>query len=311
MAAEAAGSPVDKAKALRKAMEGWGTDEAGLINVIANLAPKEIRLVTEAYAKVIKRNLVEDIKSETGGHFEDALLAMLTPVIEYDATLLYKAMKGLGTNEQIVIEVICTRYPAEIKALADEYKRIYAHDLEEDLSGELSGDFKKVILHRLKATEEKGDINSDVEHLYKAGQGKIGTDEAVFINIIAHRSKEYLAQLNTAYANKHGKSLSAVIDSEMSGNLKKSLIAIVTPPAEYFADRLYHAMKGAGTDDAALIRIIASQRFRTLRDMCAIYLNRHSVSLKKAVADELSGDYKKLIVAVVERISEGKIPDVQ
>jgi len=216
-------------------------------------------------------------------------------------------MKGLGTNEQILIEVICTRYSVEIKALCDEYKRVFARDLAEDVEGETSGDFKRVLLHRLKSSEEKGDIDADVEHLYKAGQGKIGTDEAVFINILAHRSKDYIAKLNTAYSNKYNKSLAAVIDSEMSGDLKKAFIAIVTPPAEYFAELIHKAMKGMGTDDAALIRIIASQRFRTLKDMAAIYLNRHGTSLKKAVSDELSGDYKKLMVAVIEHIVEGKV----
>lgn len=30
-------------------------------------------------------------------------------------------------------------------------------------------------------------------------------------------------------------------------------------PAEFFADRLYHSMKGAGTDDDTLIRIVVSR----------------------------------------------------
>jgi len=295
---------------LREAMKGFGTDEDKLINVVANLGPGDIRPLIETYKKEFNRDLLADIKDETGGSFEDSLVALLTPVIEYDAHLCKKAMSGLGTNEQVLIEVICTRYPIEIKALEEEYKRIFAHELAEDIENDVGGDFKKVLLHRLRATEEKGDMDHDVELLYKAGQGKIGTDEAVFINILSHRTKDYLHKLNTAYANKHGKSLANVIDSEMSGDLKKALVAIVTPPAEYFCERLRKAMAGAGTDDAALVRIIASQRYRTLKEMAAVWLNRHGVALKKAVADELSGDYKRLIVAVIERISEGKIPNL-
>jgi len=214
-------------------------------------------------------------------------------------------MKGIGTNEDTIIEVICDRTQAELQQINATFKQLFEHDLEEDLRSELSGDLKKLLVARLKAKEEKGELDRDVEFLYKAGQGKLGTDEAVFINILASRSKEYLQQLNTAYANKHNKSLNAVVESEMGGDIAKAFHALVTPAAEYYVAKINKAMAGAGTDDHTLIRIVASQRGRNLKEIAALYLKYHDVSLKKRVSDEVSGDYKKLLVGVLEYYVEG------
>ena len=48
----------------------------------------------------------------------------------------------------------------------------------------------------------------------------------------------------------------------MSGHTKKaynSVVRCVTSPAEFFADELYTSMKGLGTDNKKLIRIIVSR----------------------------------------------------
>lgn len=295
------------AHALREAMKGFGTDEATLVRVIGALEPQDIKPLIETYSKEINRDLLNDIKSETSGNFEDLLVALLTPTIEYDAAQLRKAMKGIGTDEEVLIEIIGTRAPAELEQITAAFKYLYEHDLEADVRSETSGDFKKALCSRLKNKDEaQPDINRDVDVLYKAGQGRIGTDEAVFVSILSTRSKQYMAQLNVAYANKHGKSLASVVESECSGDFRRSLLALVTPPAEYLADKLYKAMKGMGTDDKCLIRIVASQRGRLLKEIGQVFLNKYQKSLKKMVEDDTSGDYKKLLVRVLEHYIEGK-----
>ncbi len=47
---------------------------------------------------------------------------MQTPDV-YDAYCLYNAMKGLGTNDTALIEILCTRNNTEIKAIKEAYKK--------------------------------------------------------------------------------------------------------------------------------------------------------------------------------------------
>jgi 3-deoxy-D-arabino-heptulosonate 7-phosphate (DAHP) synthase len=59
-----------------------------------------------------------------------------------------------------------------------------------------------------------------------------------------------------------GHDIIKAINKEMSGDLKEGFLAIAQSaldPQAYFAERLYWSMKGAGTKDSQLIRVIVSR----------------------------------------------------
>ena len=61
------------------------------------------------------QDLLKDLKSELGGNLERVVLAMMKPTHLLLTESLHEAMKGIGTNENTLVEILCTRSNAEIQ----------------------------------------------------------------------------------------------------------------------------------------------------------------------------------------------------
>ena len=57
---------------------------------------------------------------------------------------LRHAMKGAGTDEQCLIEILASADNKEIHLIKNRYQELYNRDLEKDLVSETSGHFKCV-----------------------------------------------------------------------------------------------------------------------------------------------------------------------
>jgi len=67
------------------------------------------------------QDLIEDLKSELGGKFESVIVGLMMPTPAYCAKQLHKAMKGAGTDEETLVEIVCSRNRLEVAQIADAY----------------------------------------------------------------------------------------------------------------------------------------------------------------------------------------------
>lgn len=61
------------------------------------------------------------MKGELSGNFEQAVLWSFNDKAHVNATALFKAIDGAGTDESMLIDVLCTSTPAEIEEIKDAY----------------------------------------------------------------------------------------------------------------------------------------------------------------------------------------------
>jgi len=294
---------------LHKAMKGLGTDEASIIAIIARRSNAQRQELKSNFAQMFGKDLVKELKSELGGQFEDGVLALMMPTVDYDAWCLHDAMSGAGTTESTLIEIMCSRSNDEIKAITDAYKRLYKKNLAEELQGEASGNFKRLLFSLAQASRNEGDdvdegnATADAQDLFDAGEAQWGTDESRFNVILASRSLEQLELIFAKYAEISEKEIEEAIKSEMSGDIQDGMLAIVKcarNPAGYFAERLYKSMKGAGTNDKALIRAMVSRSEVDLDEVKMQFLGNYGQELSQFIEDDISGDYKRLMLAICQ-----------
>merc|ERR1712200_331770 len=93
------------------------------------------------------------------------------------------------------------------------------------------------------------------------------------------------------------------VKAEMSGNLKRTCLAIVAfakNPAAYFADCIHDSVSGWGTKDRRLIRQIISRSEIDLATVKEQYAKAHDESLLVAVKCDTSGHYRDMLLEIIK-----------
>ena len=89
------------------------------------------------------------------GHLETMILGLFKISVQYEASELEASMKGLGTDEDSFIEIICSKINQELQEINGVYKEIYKTDLEKDIVSDTSGDFCKLMVALAKVEEQR------------------------------------------------------------------------------------------------------------------------------------------------------------
>lgn len=300
--------PEKDAALLRTAMKGLGTDEATLVAIIGQRSLSQRQAIRRTFKVMVGKELVDELDGETSGNLHRLLLALFRTPAERDAYYLRKAMKGLGTDEGCLTEILATRNNEELKEIKRQYQVMYG-DLERDLGIELSGHFKRFCIALLQCNRDPYDTpidrdkaRADAKKLYDAGEARWGTDESAFNAVFVPRSLPQLRVTFEEYDAISKRGIVGAIESEMSGDLKKgflALVKLVRDPTSYFADRLYSSMKGLGTDDNKLCRVVVSRCEIDMVEIKEAFLRSYGKSLAQFIKGDTSGNYRTLLLSLI------------
>uniref|UniRef100_A0A8D3EC40 Annexin n=1 Tax=Scophthalmus maximus TaxID=52904 RepID=A0A8D3EC40_SCOMX len=290
---------------LKPKTSGIGTDENAIIELLGIRTSKQRVPMVAAYKTTYGKDLFHDLKSELTGNFEQLVIAMMMSPSHFDASELREAIKGAGTDEACLIEILSSRSNAEIREITRIYKADYGKSLEDAINSDTSGHFRRLLVSLSQGNRDERETvdislaKQDAQKLYAAGENKVGTDESQFNAILCARSKPHLRAVFQEYQHMCGRDLEKSICREMSGHVEDGMVAVVkcikNTPA-YFAERLYKAMQGAGTKDRTLIRIMVTRSETDMLDIRKEYVKTYGKSLYNHISGDTSGDYKKMLL---------------
>lgn len=279
-----------------------------IISVVCGRSCDQRLEITRAYKQRFGRDLVADLKHALRGNFKGVIVGLLYPLHEYLARELRKAIAGLGTDEQCLIEILCTHSNSDINLIKAHYQQLFKKDLEKDIIGDTSGDFRRLLVSMCNAHREEGvpldeeRARRDAQKLLEAGVLRWGTDVSIFNCIIAGQSYEQLRLVFREYNALANHTIMEAVTREMSGDIKRGFLAIIKcvyNTAFYFAEELYNAVKGVGTNNKVLKRVLVSRCEIDLEVIKQEYFSKYNIPLATAIQKDTSGSYRKALLAIV------------
>ncbi|NXN28010.1 ANXA6 protein, partial [Nycticryphes semicollaris] len=295
------------AQVLRKAMKGLGTDEGAIIEVLTQRSNAQRQQILKAYKAHYGRDLMADLKSELSGSLAKLILGLMLTPAQYDAKQLKKAVEGAGTDESVLIEIMATRNNHEIAAINDAYQEAYHKRLEDDLSSDTSGHFKRILVSLALGNRDEGPENLTQAHEDAKKLADVSSNdssdslETRFLSILCTRSYPHLRRVFQEFIKMTNHDVEHAIRKRMSGDVRDAFLAIVrsvkNKPA-FFADKLYKSMKGVGTDERTLTRIMISRSEIDLLNIRGEFMDLFDKSLYHMIEKDTSGDYCKALLAL-------------
>ena len=299
------------AEDLKKAMEGFGTDEEKLILTVTSHKTQERLKIKKIYEEKYNKKLIDDLKSELGGKFEDAMIALFKEPVEYDCECLHEAMQGAGTDENCLIEILSSRPNWLIEKIKKKYNDMYKVELVKDIKEDTSGDFKKIFkgILRCQRSETKeinkencAKIAKELNDIKETGWVVDNEDNAFYKYIINSSPKELSAVAREFY-KLSGKTIIEGIDTNFKGDAKdllKSILYSLVSPSEYFATRIKKAIEGFGTDNKSLIRILITRSDVDMDIIKKYYKQLYKKDMIEEIKSDISGDYQKLMIELIK-----------
>ncbi|CAI0458252.1 unnamed protein product [Linum tenue] len=300
-------SPREDAQNLHRAFKGLGCDTGAVVNILAHRDASHRDHILQEYETLFSHDLRKVLADELHGNLKKAVLLWMENPAERDAIALRQAIKSVPLfDARGVTELICTRTCAQIRQIKQVYSSKWS-SLEDDIKSHASGDHKRLLLAYINTTRYEGPeidallVESDANFIRKVKAGS-SSDEAVLIELFTERSRAHLVALRSAYFTMYQKDLRMAIKDVTSGSFKNGLSAILQcaeNPAKYYAKVMRKAMRGLGTHDTAVIRVVVTRAEIDMQEIKVEYQKRFKKPLVDVIHSETSGHYRSFLLALI------------
>uniref|UniRef100_A0A8C4NXM8 Annexin n=1 Tax=Dicentrarchus labrax TaxID=13489 RepID=A0A8C4NXM8_DICLA len=279
------------ASVLQAAIKSKGVDEDVIIAVLVKRSNEQRQKIKVVYEASTGKSLDKSLKAALRSDLEDVSLALLMAPPHFDAHLLRKATKRLGTDEDVLVEVLATRSNQEIQELKRVFKEVYKTDLEDVIKDETSGDFTTALLAMLKANRaENTEVDTDLARRDAQG-AHLPINTCLSVYLLAFQQYACISDIT----------LPKALDMELKGDIEDCLTDIVkcswNAPA-FFAEKLHLAMKGHGTCEDTLIRVLVSRSEIDLKKILEQYRAMYDVSLQEDIMKDTKGHYRDILLGL-------------
>lgn len=247
----------------------FSVDKDILVRILAARPKWQILLIGEAFEQKYGIKLLEKVVNElttlvgtlltgSGTGLSRLLIYRIMNQPERDAALLRDFSDGMSLEDENLMEIVCTRTNAELKAAMKVYDLDYKKSLRDIIKSKASyKNYREFVLKILECDRDENNKPFDEETALELAKELHKGEANSYIEILANCNSLQIDSLQIAYKKLNpGKDLKKDICNKIGGDFRLAVMTRCTDKYEYLATRLDEAIKGWSVDNESICRIL-------------------------------------------------------
>jgi len=254
---------------LYQAFNAYTVDKAVLVRILATRPKWQITLIEEAFFKKYGVQLLEKVVNElttvvgtlltgSGTGLSRLLIYRVMNQPERDAALLRDCTDGLSLQDEMLLEIICTRSNRELRQALHRYTAEYKKNLVDVIRAKASfKNYRDFVLKVLECDKDEEQLPLDDDTAKQCAVELHTGMASKYIDILANVSHTQFESISAMYTKLYpGKDLKKEICSKIGGDFQQAVMIRCTDKYEYLAKRIETALSGWSLDNESLCRIL-------------------------------------------------------
>ena len=281
-------NPISEVENLKNYIQN--SDKTKIVEFICKLNKEQRLKLKETYVASYGTELIKDLEKVLSGNAEKLVCGLIKSFIDFDAEQIYLSMKGLGTDEDTLSEMIATKPSRHLNKIKQRYPELYNETLENDIKGDTSDYYRNILIAMIQGgrsdnpypnSQKMKDIvnklNDDNENIKES-----------FVSYLVNCSYGEICTICREYEKVHNKNILEGIKNKFGKdeyNFFNVLLNYISDPGKFFAEKIH------GFKDKDLIRIIVSNE-EILNDIKDAYKELYNTELIDDIKNNTDGDFQ-------------------
>ncbi|KAI9709016.1 MAG: hypothetical protein M1828_002558 [Chrysothrix sp. TS-e1954] len=225
---------------LHDAMQGAGTKEGVLNDVLLARSNADIHAINSEYSRLYHKSLDAAVRDDLSMKTERLFTMVLSgrrqeesaPVIpqqlDQAVSELHHATEGtrMGADQITVCQILSSHSDGQLRAISQAFQHKYHHSLSDVIRKEFAGHMEEALLRMLHVAEDRAMADAKALEATMAGPG---TKDRLLVNRIVrmHWDKNHMSQVKGAYKHHYKRELAQRVRGETSGAYERLMVALV------------------------------------------------------------------------------------
>jgi len=276
------------------------SEKSKIVELICKLSNEQRQNLKQMYLSSYGTELDKDLKSALSGDAEDLILGLMKTPVDFDAEQIYLSMKGLGTDEDTLSEMIATRPSRRLIRIRERYHELYNETLENDIKGDTSDYYRNILIAMIQGGRSDNPYPNS-QKMKEIVQKLTEDNDSIkdnFVSYFVNCSYGEICTICREYEKATGKYILDSIKNIFSSdeyNFFSILLNYISDPGKFFAEKIH------GFKDKDLIRIIVSRSEENMDEIRDSYKELYNIELIEDIKNNTKGDFQLGLSILVQK----------